>query len=164
MEENIINTSLKEKEKLVIAKKKRERNKFFIISVISVILFLIIWQLITDVFKLFPSYSLPSPFTVFKSFIYKLTNKAPDNGRRGFPPSPLSSPPSRNASARPSVSRPRRQDKTTGTCPPPRCSARRRAHSSSRTRPATVPYGDDGSTTPCVRKPSQAAGATSCLS
>ena len=81
MEENIIiNSSLKEKEKIVIANKKRDRNKFFIISVISVVIFLIIWQLITDVFKLFPSYSLPSPYTVFKSFIYKLTNKAPDNG------------------------------------------------------------------------------------
>ena len=80
MEENIENISLKEKEKIVIANKKKEKSKFFIISVISVVVFLIIWQLITDVFKLFPSYSLPSPYTVFKSFIYKLTNKAPDNG------------------------------------------------------------------------------------
>ena len=53
MEENMINISLEEKEKIVIASKKKERNKFFIISVISVIVFLIIWQLITDVFKLF---------------------------------------------------------------------------------------------------------------
>lgn len=40
--------------------------------------FLIIWELCTDILKLAPPYSLPSPIKVFGSFLFKLTNTAPD--------------------------------------------------------------------------------------
>lgn len=62
------------------AKKKKSDRKYFLISMISVAIFIAIWWLATDVFKAFPAYALPSPLAVVKGFIYKLTNKAPDNG------------------------------------------------------------------------------------
>lgn len=54
------------------------KKKYFLISVASVIVFLAIWELITEVFHLVPAYSLPSPVKVFESFIKKMYTKAPD--------------------------------------------------------------------------------------
>lgn len=61
-------------------KKKKENRKFFIISIISLVTFFLVWELATDVFRLMPDYSLPSPVKVFKSFINKFSNQNPDNG------------------------------------------------------------------------------------
>lgn len=60
--------------------KRKENHKFFIISVCSLIAFFGIWYIATAVLHLMPDYSLPSPLQVVKSFIYKLSNKAPDGG------------------------------------------------------------------------------------
>lgn len=59
---------------------KNNKSKYFIISIISFSIFLFAWYLATDVFKLMPSYSLPSPIKIVESFIYKLTNTKPDGG------------------------------------------------------------------------------------
>lgn len=61
--------------------KEAEKNrKYFMISLIAVIIFITFWWLATDVFKFFPTYALPSPVTVLKGFIFKLNHTAPDNG------------------------------------------------------------------------------------
>lgn len=61
-------------------KRKKIDRKFTIISILSLAMFFLIWELATDVFHLMPDYSLPSPVKVFKSFIDKFTNRNPDNG------------------------------------------------------------------------------------
>ncbi len=54
------------------------KRKYVIISIISVVSFLLIWQFICDYVKLFPSFVLPSPTRVLTTFIKKFTNKSPD--------------------------------------------------------------------------------------
>lgn len=66
--------------KLKIKQKKKNARKFIIISATAIITFIIIWEILTDVLKIFPSYALPSPYKIASSFITKLTSKAPDNG------------------------------------------------------------------------------------
>ena len=56
---------------------KKER-KYMIISTISMLSFFIIWELVTDVFHLFPSYSMPSPIKTFQAFFLKLIDPSPD--------------------------------------------------------------------------------------
>lgn len=86
MQENIINTfqagRITDEEilKLKIAERKKRNRKFAVISIVSVTLFISIWEILTDILKIFPSYALPSPFKVASSFITKLNGKAPDNG------------------------------------------------------------------------------------
>lgn len=58
----------------------KKRIKYKIISVISVLVFLGIWELLTDVLKVFPSYTMPAPYTVVKTFISKLYEVNPDGG------------------------------------------------------------------------------------
>lgn len=52
--------------------------KYILMSVFSVIAFLLIWQICTDVLKLTTPTTLPSPLRVFNTFINKLTEKNPD--------------------------------------------------------------------------------------
>lgn len=54
------------------------KYKYLLISTISVITFLTIWQLATDVLAIMPNYSLPSPVKVAHSFVVKLTDPKPD--------------------------------------------------------------------------------------
>lgn len=56
----------------------KARVKYSMISVIAVLLALTVWELCTDIFHLVPSYALASPVKVVKSFLFKLTNTAPD--------------------------------------------------------------------------------------
>lgn len=56
----------------------RAKKKYFILSCISMVCFLVTWQLITDVFHVFPVYALPSPVQTLKTFITKLFNTSPD--------------------------------------------------------------------------------------
>lgn len=56
----------------------KKRIKYKLISGISFFIFLLIWELVTDVLKIFPPYSLPSPVRVFGSFVEKLSSTAPD--------------------------------------------------------------------------------------
>jgi len=64
--------------KLSKMKKKNNKVKYILISIISFTVFLIIWYMVTDVFKLVKPISLPSPVKVLESFINKFTVKRPD--------------------------------------------------------------------------------------
>lgn len=57
--------------------KKKEKNYKWV-SVLSISVVLIIWWLVTDIFKLAPPHALPSPITVFTTFIQKFYTKAPE--------------------------------------------------------------------------------------
>ncbi len=59
-------------------RKKDKKYKYIMISVLSVVVFLTVWYLITDVFKLIPSTSLPSPVKVAEAFVTKLWDTRPD--------------------------------------------------------------------------------------
>lgn len=62
------------------AKKKGGSAKYVALSVASVVLFITVWYLITEVLKVFPSNVFPSPVKIVKTFIYKLSNPNPDGG------------------------------------------------------------------------------------
>lgn len=59
-------------------KKKSEDRKYAIITVVSFLVFLLVWELLTDVFHLIPEKKLPSPVTLIETFVYKLSNENPD--------------------------------------------------------------------------------------
>lgn len=59
-------------------KEKREKQKYLVISVISLAVFLLVWELFTDVMHLLPEKKLPSPATIIETFLYKLSNTNPD--------------------------------------------------------------------------------------
>ena len=60
--------------------KEKDKNarKYRILSICSLVGFLIVWQLVTDVFQIFPDYSLPSPLHTLRSFITKIYSTSPD--------------------------------------------------------------------------------------
>lgn len=64
---------------------ERQKSKLFygIVSVISLLVFLLLWQLATDVFHWIPEKKLPSPVKIVETFIYKLNNKNPDGNTLG---------------------------------------------------------------------------------
>lgn len=53
-------------------------TKYKIFSVVSVLVFFVIWELATDVFQLVKPYSLPSPLKVLDTFIKKMYSTSPD--------------------------------------------------------------------------------------
>jgi ABC-type nitrate/sulfonate/bicarbonate transport system permease component len=57
---------------------QKKRIRLTSISLISVCAFILIWYLAIDVFKLAPTYSLPSPVKVFHTFVQKLSTKQPE--------------------------------------------------------------------------------------
>lgn len=59
---------------------QKKKMRLTIISVLSIVVFLVFWYVCTAVLELAPSYSLPDPVTVFQTFITKLTDKTPDGG------------------------------------------------------------------------------------
>jgi len=59
-------------------KTNENKTKYIIISVISFLLFLLAWYLITDVFQLLRSNALPSPIKVISSFFKKFSETRPD--------------------------------------------------------------------------------------
>ncbi|MET3741410.1 ABC transporter permease [Clostridium sp. AF19-22AC] len=56
----------------------KKNKKYMVISAISMICFFVLWELVTDVFHLFPVYSMPSPIKTFQAFFIKLVNPSPD--------------------------------------------------------------------------------------
>lgn len=60
--------------------KRKERGASFwaAVSIVSVVTFVFAWWLICDVFGVFESQTLPGPITVFKTFVAKMSQKAPD--------------------------------------------------------------------------------------
>ncbi len=61
---------------LVIAPKKP--LKYILMSALSILIFLLIWEICTDVLKLTTPTTLPSPLKVFQTFIKKFYEKNPD--------------------------------------------------------------------------------------
>ena len=59
-------------------KRRKQKIKFGIVSVISLCLFFGIWYLYTAVFHMKPDYILPSPVQVVQAFISKFAQSAPD--------------------------------------------------------------------------------------
>lgn len=59
---------------------KNDKRKYLLISLCSVLVFLLIWELATDVFHLFSDITLCSPVKVVETFFYKLSHKQPDGG------------------------------------------------------------------------------------
>lgn len=59
-------------------KERRENKKYLLISVVSFIVFILIWELVTDVLGLVSEKKLPSPQTIVEVFVYKLSNTNPD--------------------------------------------------------------------------------------
>ena len=57
---------------------KKSNLKYFLVSVLSVCLFLLAWYLVTDVFKVASRNILPSPIRVANTLVKKLTDRNPD--------------------------------------------------------------------------------------
>ncbi len=57
---------------------KKRQIRLKLISLLSIAIFLVLWQLATAVFELVPSYSLPSPVKVFTTFFQKFYTAKPD--------------------------------------------------------------------------------------
>lgn len=57
---------------------KNKNIKYFMISIFSVIGFLVLWQAATAWFGWVPKIGLPSPVKTFQTLIFKMTNKTPD--------------------------------------------------------------------------------------
>jgi NitT/TauT family transport system permease protein/taurine transport system permease protein len=55
-----------------------KKKNYIWISVVSVVLFLSLWYLVTAILKIFPSTTLPNPLAIFRTFIRKMTSTAPD--------------------------------------------------------------------------------------
>lgn len=58
---------------------KEEKRKYFIISCLSIVAFLLFWWSITDVFHVYKPSQLRSPIDVITALIEKTYTKAPDN-------------------------------------------------------------------------------------
>jgi len=61
-----------------MSKKNREARKYFLISIISLLLFLFAWYIVTDILHLLRSNALPSPIKVLRSFFKKFSETRPD--------------------------------------------------------------------------------------
>ena len=61
-------------------KERRRKNKYLMVSVLTMVVFLLIWELCSDVLHLMPAYSLPSPVASVKAFITKFYDRSPDRG------------------------------------------------------------------------------------
>lgn len=55
-----------------------KQKKYFLVSVMSILLFFAMWYLCTEVFQLFPAQGFPSPVKVFNSLCKKLVSRPPD--------------------------------------------------------------------------------------
>jgi ABC-type nitrate/sulfonate/bicarbonate transport system permease component len=58
----------------------KEKTKLTIISIISLAVFFLMWQLLTGTFHLIPEKKLPSPLKLLNTFVYKLSHTNPDGG------------------------------------------------------------------------------------
>lgn len=57
---------------------QKKKRKYFFISVVTVIIFLAVWEICTDGLRLLPEYRLPSPVASVRAFIQKFYTKNPD--------------------------------------------------------------------------------------
>ena len=70
-------SDLAEIEALRRAERKR-RQKYLLISILTMVIFLGIWELCSDVLRLLPAYSLPSPIAAAQAFVAKFYDRSPD--------------------------------------------------------------------------------------
>lgn len=56
----------------------RRSHNHVVLSVLSLLTFLALWQIATEVLKIVPSYAMPSVTRVITTFVNKLTNRSPD--------------------------------------------------------------------------------------
>ena len=59
---------------------KNRKKKYMLLSALSLLVFLLIWELVTDVLHIFSNLTLASPIQVVETFFYKLNHTAPDGG------------------------------------------------------------------------------------
>lgn len=59
---------------------RRRKNKYLLISVVTMVVFLVVWEICSDGLRLLPAYSLPSPVASVKAFITKFYDRSPDRG------------------------------------------------------------------------------------
>lgn len=59
---------------------KKFHGKYWLISLLSLGLFIFLWYLVTDILHVFPSQALPSPTKVVQTLIKKFARRAPDGG------------------------------------------------------------------------------------
>jgi NitT/TauT family transport system permease protein/taurine transport system permease protein len=64
-------------------KKKINKRKYYLISCITIVVFLSLWYLLSDVFQVFRNGMLPGPLTILETFIEKLSSKSPDGNTLG---------------------------------------------------------------------------------
>ena len=64
-------------------KQKPNKRKYYLISAITVTLFLLLWYLLSDVLQIFRNGMLPGPLAILETFVDKLTNKSPDGNTLG---------------------------------------------------------------------------------
>lgn len=57
---------------------KEKKKNMWILSVVTVVLILLVWELLTDVFQVVASNTLPSPVKLVQTFIKKLSDPNPD--------------------------------------------------------------------------------------
>ncbi len=58
----------------------KKRIKYFLLSILSLGMFLFLWYLITDILGIFPERALPSPTKIMTTLFKKFTQRAPDGG------------------------------------------------------------------------------------
>lgn len=71
---------VQEEVELLRREERRKRNKYLLVSVLTLAIFLLVWELCSDVLRLLPAYSLPSPLASVKAFITKFYDRSPDRG------------------------------------------------------------------------------------
>lgn len=59
-------------------KEQKRKRKYLLVSVITVVVFLAVWEICTDVLRLMPEYRLPSPVASVKAFLRKFVDRSPD--------------------------------------------------------------------------------------
>ncbi len=64
-------------------KMKTDKRTYYLISCITIVVFLSIWYLLSDVLQIFRNSMLPGPLTILQTFLEKLTSKAPDGNTLG---------------------------------------------------------------------------------
>lgn len=57
---------------------KKKKQRYILLSILSLLVFLFIWELVTDILHIFSSITLASPIQVIESFFYKLSHNQPD--------------------------------------------------------------------------------------
>jgi NitT/TauT family transport system permease protein/taurine transport system permease protein len=61
-----------------LGKSRGQAGKYFLVSLVTIFLFLLFWYLVTDVYKVYSRGVLPSPVRVATTFVEKFYKRSPD--------------------------------------------------------------------------------------